>query len=157
MKKILFILVLPIIICCQNTNLDQAVTSVLNKLHLYASEARGTEYFDLFAEDAIFFGTDINERWDKNAFQEYGMTRFETGKGWTYHMTKRNIYFSDDDETCWFDELVRNDKYGQLRGTGVMKLVGQDWKIVQYNLALPIPNDLFPKYAQEIMEFYKEE
>ena len=157
MKKILFILVLPIIFCCQNTNLDQAVTSVLNKLHLNASEARGTEYFDLFAEDAIFFGTDINERWDKNAFQEYGMTRFETGKGWTYHMTKRNIYFSDDDETCWFDELVRNDKYGQLRGTGVMKLVGQDWKIVQYNLALPIPNDLFPKYAQEIMEFYKEE
>jgi len=157
MKKILFILVLPIIICCQNTNLDQAVTSVLNKLHLNASEARGTEYFDLFAEDAIFFGTDINERWDKNAFQEYGMTRFETGKGWTYHMTKRNIYFSDDDETCWFDELVRNDKYGQLRGTGVMKLVDQDWKIVQYNLALPIPNDLFPKYAQEIMEFYKEE
>ena len=157
MKKILFILVLPIIICCQNTNLDQAVTSVLNKLHLNASEARGTEYFDLFAEDAIFFGTDINERWDKNAFQEYGMTRFETGKGWTYHMTKRNIYFSDDDETCWFDELVRNDKYGQLRGTGVMKLVDQDWKIVQYNLALPIPNDLFPKYAQEIIEFYKEE
>ena len=157
MKKILFILVLPIIFCCQNTNLDQAVTSVLNKLHLNASEARGTEYFDLFAEDAIFFGTDINERWDKNAFQEYGMTRFETGKGWTYHMTKRNIYFSDDDETCWFDELVRNDKYGQLRGTGVMKLVDQDWKIVQYNLALPIPNDLFPKYAQEIIEFYKEE
>ena len=157
MKKILFILVLPIIFCCQNTNLDQAVTSVLNKLHLYASEARGPEYFDLFAEDAIFFGTDINERWDKNAFQEYGMTRFETGKGWTYHMTKRKIYFSYDDETCWFDELVRNDKYGQLRGTGVMKLVDQDWKIVQYNLALPIPNDLFPKYAQEIMEFYKEE
>ena len=157
MKKILFILVLPIIFCCQNTNLDQAVTSVLNKLHLNASEARGTEYFDLFAEDAIFFGTDINERWDKNAFQEYGMTRFETGKGWPYHMTKRNIYFSDDDETCWFDELVRNDKYGQLRGTGVMKLVDQDWKIVQYNLALPIPNDLFPKYAQEIIEFYKEE
>ena len=72
-------------------------------------------------------------------------------------MTKRKIYFSYDDETCWFDELVRNDKYGQLRGTGVMKLVDQDWKIVQYNLALPIPNDLFPKYAQEIIEFYKEE
>ncbi len=157
MQKILFILVLPIIICCQNTNLDQAVTSVLNKLHLYASEARGPEYFDLFSEDAIFFGTDINERWDKNAFQEYGMIRFETGKGWTYHMTERNIYFSDDDQTCWFDELVRNDKYGHLRGTGVMKLVDQDWKIVQYNLGLPMPNDLFSKYAQEIMKFYKEE
>jgi hypothetical protein len=72
-------------------------------------------------------------------------------------MTERNIYFSDDDQTCWFDELVRNDKYGHLRGTGVMKLVDQDWKIVQYNLGLPMPNDLFSKYAQEIMKFYKEE
>ena len=50
-----------------------------------------------------------------------------------------------------------NDKYGELRGTGVLKLVDQDWKIVQYNLVLPMPNDLLPKYAQEIMEFYKEE
>jgi len=72
-------------------------------------------------------------------------------------MTERNIYFSDDDQTCWFDELIRNDKHGQLRGTGVLKLVDQEWKIMQYNLVLPMPNDLLPKYAQEIKEFYKEE
>ncbi len=72
-------------------------------------------------------------------------------------MTERNIYYSDDAQTCWFDELLRNDKYGQLRGTGVLKLVNQEWKIVQYNLVLPIPNDLLPKYAQEIKEYYKEE
>ena len=157
MQRILVGIVLSLIFCCQNTGHDQAVTSVLNNLHLYAAEARGPEYFDLFAAAAIFFGTDIGERWAKNAFQEYGLTRFETGKGWTYHMTERNIYFSEDDQTCLFDELVMNDKYGELRGTGVMKLVDQDWKIVQYNLVLPMPNDLLPKYAQEIMEFYKEE
>jgi len=28
---------------------------------------------------------------------------------------------------------------------------------MQYNLVLPMPNDLLPKYAQEIKEFYKEE
>ena len=157
MQRTLFSLVLPLIICYQNTRPDQAVAGVLNNLHLYAAEARGSEYFDLFADDAIFFGTDISERWEKNAFQEYGLARFETGQGWTYHMTERNIYFSDDDQTGWFDELVRNDKYGQLRGTGVLKLVNQEWRIVQYNLVLPMPNDLLPKYAQEIKEFYKEE
>ena len=103
------------------------------------------------------FGTDIGERWEKNNFQEYGLARFETAQGWTYHMTERNIYFSDDVQTCWYDELVRNDKYGQLRGTGVLKLVNQEWKIVQYNLVLPMPHDLLPKYAQEIKGFYKEE
>ena len=157
MQRILFILVFPLIICCQNISPDQAVAEVLNNLHLYAAEAKGPEYFNLFAANAIFLGTDIGERWEKKSFQEYGLSRFETGKGWTYHMSERNIYFSDDDQICWFDELVRNDKYGQLRGTGVLKLVNQEWKIVQYNLVLPMPNDLLPKYAQEIKEFYKEE
>jgi len=157
MQRILFILVLSLLIGYQNNSPHQAVEDVLNNLHLYAAEAKGQEYFDLFAADAIFFGTDIGERWEKNAFQKYGLARFGTGKGWTYHMTERNIYFSDDDQTCWFDELIRNDKYGQLRGTGVLKLVNQEWKIVQYNLVLPMPNDLLPKYSQEIKEFYKEE
>ena len=58
MQRTLFSLVLPLIISCHNTSPDQAVTSVLNNLHLYAAEAKGSEYFDLFADDAIFFGTD---------------------------------------------------------------------------------------------------
>jgi len=41
MQRTLFSLVLPLIICCQNTSPDQAVTGVLNNLHLYAAEARG--------------------------------------------------------------------------------------------------------------------
>ena len=156
MKRIIFILVSFLIISCQENSPREAVEDVLNNLHLYAAKADGLKYFDLFAENAIFFGTDIDERWEKNSFQEYGMTRFQTGEGWTYHMTERNTYFSDDKRTCWFDELVRNKKYGQLRGTGVLKLVDQEWKIVQYNLVLPMPNDLLPKYAQEIKEFYRE-
>jgi len=77
-----------------------------------------------------------------------------------YHETEdivQEVFIKAYNEKRLFDELVRNDKYGQLRGTGVLKLVDQDWKIVQYNLVLPIPNDLLPKYAQEIKEFYKEE
>ena len=38
MQRTLISLVLPLIICCQNTSPDQAVTSVLNNLHLYAAE-----------------------------------------------------------------------------------------------------------------------
>jgi len=33
MQRTLFSLVLPLIICCQNTSPDQAVTGVLNNLH----------------------------------------------------------------------------------------------------------------------------
>ena len=76
------------------------------------------------------------------------------GIGWTYSMKERNLYFSNDDKTAWFDEILTNKSYGEFRGTGVLKMVGSQWKIVQYNLLLPIPNNLMKKYAFEIKAFY---
>ena len=54
MQRILFILVLSLLIGYQNNSPHQAVEDVLNNLHLYAAEAKGQEYFDLFAADAIY-------------------------------------------------------------------------------------------------------
>ena len=82
------------------------------------------------------------------------MARFADGDGWTYHMKERNIFFSDDGKTCWFDEILNNEKYGEFRGTGVLKIVMGKWKIVQYNLLLPIPNDLFMNISKKIKNFY---
>ena len=154
MKNLFLLFFVMIVLSCRLSPSREQVDLVLDNLHLYASQPNGTAYFDLFADDAVFFGTDINERWDKKAFQDYGTARFATGTGWTYHIKNRHVYFSDDGKTCWFDETLRNDKYGKFRGTGAMKIVSGQWKIVQYNLLLPIPNDLFMKYAKEIKEFY---
>ena len=154
MKGITLILFILILLSCQSIPSPKDVNHVLDNLHLYASEANGEAYFNLFEEDAVFFGTDISERWDKAAFQAYGMARFASGKGWTYHKKERNIYFSDDGNICWFDEILTNDKYGEFRGTGVLKRVKDQWRIVQYNLLLPIPNDLFFDISKEIKEFY---
>ena len=155
MKNILIIILVSVGIG-QNIGATDAVESVLDNLHLYASEANGEKYFDLFANNAVFFGTDISERWDKKAFQEYGMARFASGTGWTYFMKERNVYFSDDGKTAWFDEILISKKYGEFRGTGVLKIVSTKWKITQYNLLLPIPNDLMKKYAGEIKDYYKQ-
>ena len=140
----------------QNIGSTDAVENVLDNLHLYASEANGGKYFDLFAEKAVFFGTDISERWDKKAFQEYGMARFASGTGWTYFMKERNVFFSDDGKTAWFDEILISKKYGEYRGTGVLIFLETEWKISQYNLLLPIPNNLMKKYAAEIKNYYKQ-
>ena len=154
MKGIALILFIPILLSCQSKPSHRDVHHVLDNLHLYASEANGEAYFNLFAEDAVFFGTDIKEHWDKVAFQNYALAQFAEGTGWTYHMTERNVYFSDDVKTCWFDEILTNDKYGNFRGTGVLKQVNNQWKISQYNLLLPIPNDLFFDISKQIKEFY---
>ena len=133
------------------------INKVLDDLHLFASQAKGKEYFKLFDDDAIFFGTDANERWTKLKFQEYAMERFKTGSGWTYNSISRNIYLDNDKNTAWFDEELNNEKYGVLRGTGVLVKSNNIWKIKQYNLLLPIPNDLLIEYSKEIKLFLKNE
>jgi len=154
MKKIILLLAFSNIAFTQNIKSTKDVEQVLDNLHLYAAEANTKKYIDLFADDAVFFGTDISERWPKVEFSKYATDRMSSGTGWTYFMKERNLYFSNDDKTAWFDEILTNKGYGEFRGTGVLKMVGSQWKIVQYNLLLPIPNNLMKKYAFEIKAFY---
>ncbi len=136
----------------QSQNDREDVDQVLNDLHDAASKAEGDRYFGLYTEDAIFLGTDATERWTITEFKAYANPFFDKGRGWTYHMTERNIYFSADGKTAWFDERLDNDNLGDTRGSGVLVKLGGVWKIAQYNLTVPIPNDLVDKVVQEIRE-----
>ena len=75
--------------------------------------------------------------------------------GWTYKSLERNIFINYSNTTAWFDEILINEKYGKFRGTGVLSKVDGMWKIDQYNLLLPIPNDLLLKYTKEVKEYLK--
>lgn len=131
---------------------EQAINDVLSHLHFAASNADGEQYFKLFAPDAVFLGTDATERWTIEQFKAYAKQHFEDGNGWTYHMLKRNIFIDDDANTAWFDEVLHNKKYGECRGTGVLIKLDDGWKIAQYNLMFPIPNDI----AEDVIKLIKE-
>lgn len=133
---------------------EQAINVVLDTLHKAASKADGKTYFSLFAENAVFFGTDKTERWPLSEFQPYGQKRFDTGTGWTYKPVERHVFVSSDGKTAWFDERL-DHKAGEARGTGVLVFDGQAWKIVQYNLSFPVPNDLFDS-LYSIIKLYEE-
>ena len=147
-------LIYLLIILLLNNDKDQ-IDNVLNNLHKYASEANGELYINLFDDNAVFFGTDAKERWTKVQFKEYALKRFDNGKGWTYYPISRNIYLDEDKNTAWFDEALSNEKYGVFRGTGVLVKKNNKWKISQYNLLLPIPNDLLIEYSKEIKSYLK--
>jgi len=133
----------------------EEINKVLDNLHKYASEANGEKYFQLFNDQAVFHGTDLNERWSIDEFKKYAQNRFNTGTGWTYKSLERNIFINSSNTTAWFDEILINEKYGKFRGTGVLSKVDDMWKIDQYNLLLPIPNDLLLKYTKEVKEYLK--
>lgn len=130
-----------------------SVAKVLDTLHLRAASADYEGYFDLFHSDAVFMGTDRQEYWPLAEFKRYTKARFAKGVGWTYVPTERFIHLRGD--VAWFEERVVHEQYGETRGTGVLVREAGRWLITQYNLVLPIPNDLFDRYAQEIFNYYR--
>ena len=121
-----------------------AVSAVLDSLHHNASVANEEAYFDLFAPEGVFLGTDATERWTVPEFRAYAHPVFQQGRGWTYALRPgtRHIAFDPTGTVAWFDELLDNASYGETRGTGVVRQVKGSWKIAQYHLTIPVPNDL---------------
>jgi ketosteroid isomerase-like protein len=119
-----------------------AVGAVLDALHAAASRADAETYFALFAPEAVFLGTDATERWTIEQFRDYAMPYFSRGQGWTYVPTARHVFACETGDVAWFDERLANDKYGEVRGSGVLVRGPQGWRIAQYNLSLPVPNEL---------------
>lgn len=120
----------------------RAISAVLNDFHDAASKADENRYFNHFTPDAVFIGTDAKERWTYSQFRAYAKPHFDAGTGWSYTATSRNIFLSPNADVAWFDEMLENKKYGTCRGTGVLIKVDQIWRISQYHLVIPVPNEL---------------
>ena len=132
-----------------------AISQLLDRLHADATRADGDAYFDHFAKDAVFIGTDASERWTVPAFRAYALPLFAEGKGWTYRPRARHITVAQIPCGCvaWFDEILDSASYGTSRGTGVVALTPAGWKIEQYALTFPIPNELAPELTAQIKRF----
>lgn len=120
-----------------------SVERVLDVMHAAASKADGEAYFASFTADGRFIGTDATERWSLPEFRAYAMPYFSQGKGWTYRPTARTVTIAPVGCRCvaWFDEVLDNDAYGTTRGSGVLRLTDDGWKIEQYVLSFAVPND----------------
>jgi len=128
------------------------IITVLDDFHDAAAKADGPRYFGLFATDGVFLGTDDTERWTVDEFRAYAEPYFSKGKGWVYVPSDRHIDFSETGTVAWFNEKLDNEKYGRCRGTGVLVRKGSAWRIAQYNLTVPIPNDMLAGVAAQIRE-----
>ena len=136
----------------ERTPEGRAVDGILTAFHEAASKADSALYFSLLADDAVYIGTDASERWTVEDFKAFAEPYFAKGRGWTYTATERNIDIAPGGTVAWFDEILWNESYGTCRGTGVLLLVEGDWRIAQYHLTFPIPNDLSREITARIKE-----
>ena len=125
---------------------------LLDDFHDAAAKADLDRYFGHFTADAVFLGTDPTERWTKQEFRAWAAPYFQGDSAWVYHAVERHVQLAPGGKAGWFDEVVRNDKYGDLRGTGVVLLEDGRWKLAQYNLTFLIPND----DAAKVLEIIKQ-
>lgn len=138
-----------------------AINKLLDDWHSAATNADYNGYFDKIAEDGRYIGTDATENWDKKAFAAFSKPYFDRGKAWNFKAMERNIYFSKDGKTAWFDELL-DTWMKACRGSGVLEKEGNKWKIKHYVLSMTVPNDatnevlpLKAKYEDALIEKMK--
>ena len=123
---------------------QQAAAQVLDLLNQYSSDADWDKYFALYRKDGIFIGTDASERWGMAEFEHYSRPT----KGWRYDLTERHLIQHGD--VILFDELLNSPAYGVSRGTGTLIKTDGNWKIAQYHLSFPIPNEIAKSITAEI-------
>lgn len=127
-----------------------AVSKELDDLHDAAAKADEARYFAHFTKDAVFLGTDATERWTTTEFHAWAKPYFAKGTAWTYTSRRREVFISQAGDAAWFDEDLENAKLGACRGSGVLVKEGGRWLVAQYNLSLPVPNELALKVVDMI-------
>lgn len=124
----------------KDNKLNQKIEIILNNWHKAAAEANFDYYFNVMHDESIFIGTDATENWNKKEFMAFAKPYFDNGKAWNFSAIERNIYFSKDKKTAWFDELL-NTQMKICRGSGVLVLEKGLWKIKHYVLSMTVPNE----------------
>lgn len=129
------------------------VAAVLDDWHAAAAAANEARYFGHFTPDAVFMGTDGTERWTRDQFRAWAKPYFTAGKAWSFTPASRTIFIAPDGTVAWFDEALATPNLGPSRGSGVLLKQGGTWKIAQYNLSVPIPNDLMGEVKARIAAY----
>ena len=116
------------------------ISTMLDAFNVAAAKADYKTYFEFFAEESTFIGTDATENWNKADFKVWAKPFFDRGKAWNFTALERHVFFDATGKTAWFDELL-DTQMKICRGSGVMVKVGKEWKVKHYVLSMTIPND----------------
>ncbi|GAB5496748.1 MAG: hypothetical protein Phyf2KO_18280 [Phycisphaerales bacterium] len=129
---------------------EREVFDLLSEMHEATKAADHETYFDMFTDDAVFFGTDIWERWTKDEFESLYKPYMESGRGWWFQMRDRHVDVQPGGTVAVFDETLYSEAYGQCRGSGACRLVEGEWKIVRYHLDITLPNPVAADLVERI-------
>lgn len=139
---------------------------LIDRWHRAAAEGDAETFFGLLTDDAVFLGTDPTERWAGEDFRAFADPYFDGTEAWTYVSHSRDVNTSSmwNGGVVWWDEVLRHERYGPCRATGVLVREARDvgwtglndahtWKIAHYSLSFLVPNDIAAEVTAMTLEF----
>ncbi|WP_262146989.1 nuclear transport factor 2 family protein [Chryseobacterium foetidum] len=123
------------------------IATMLDAFNVAAAKADYKTYFDFYADESTFIGTDATEVWEKKQFMVWAKPYFDKKSTWNFKSLKRNIHFTKDGKMAWFDELL-DTQMKICRGSGVVEKIGGQWKVKQYVLSVTVPNEVVDKVVE---------
>ncbi len=160
-RKFFVFLVAAIVLICmsqssvtktsaQSDDVAQAKASIdqmLTRFRNAAENADAKEYFGCLDKDGIFLGTDEKERFTLETLKATFEPYFVKGIGWKRDIKQRYIFVGPSNQIGWFEEHAQRENLGAMRTTGVVRKTDDGWKIVQYNVSFPVPNEVVSDVA----------
>lgn len=133
------------------------IDAALDTLHDAAATGDFDRYFAQWHDEGVFLGTDAAERWTVPAFKAFAEPYFADGEGWVYAPRSREVVIDPARGVAWFDEILDSKNYGTSRGSGTMLLDDGRWRIAQYHLTFPVPNDIAGEVTDRIKAWEAEQ
>ncbi|MFZ4544681.1 MAG: nuclear transport factor 2 family protein, partial [Saprospiraceae bacterium] len=85
--------------------------------------------------------------WKRDELKKWSEKYFQKDSAWDFKPLNRTVYFTENGQHAWFDELL-DTWMGKCRGSGVLKKTSEGWKIKQYVLSMAVLNDLTKPYLE---------
>lgn len=126
---------------------EDHLQAMLNRWHHAAATADEEVFFGMMASDGVYIGTDATERWTRDEMRAWSAEYFDRETAWDFKVRSRQIAFSENGRTAWFDELL-DTWMGDCRGSGVLVKTDNDWKITHYHLSIAVPNEKVQGYLK---------
>lgn len=134
--------------CQREPNTDlPAIHKLMDDWHHAAAVADEDKFFGSMTPDGIYLGTDASERWLRDEMKEWSAKYFAKETAWAFTAHDRQVYFSQNGQMAWFEELL-DTWMGPCRGSGVLQKTSEGWKIKHYNLAVAVSNEVVNEYIK---------
>ncbi|MGM0579133.1 MAG: nuclear transport factor 2 family protein [Bacteroidota bacterium] len=147
--SIILFVISPLFLFAQTPS--ETINQFMDDWHKAAATADEDAFFGSMTAEGIYLGTDKTEKWTRDEMAKWADEHFQGESAWSFTATDRDVYFSENGKTAWLNEKL-DTWMGVCKGTAVLVLQDNGWKIALYDLSVTIDNDKIDQFLDLIKD-----